>query len=244
SRRRRLDLFSGAQKGAGLLSEDAAALRGKFSELIAWERAKRMEKVLLEALAYAFLAALLLLPFRGLLARASPIYYPAAAFALFAAGLFYIRRWRPIDSLCAAAALDRALRLDARALTAAEIVNKNDVSTAERYVLREVAERLESVQVRTLFKREWSWPTLAAPALVALWIALIWLSVGNGLGTAAKSASPAEKLKDFAQELEQKSQAQKLAETLKLARALKALAQERLVEKTSEEQFRQNLAAM
>ena len=226
------------------MSHDAAALREKFSELIAWERAKRIEKVLLEALAYAFLAALLLLPFRGLFARVSPVYYPAAAFALFAAGFFYIRRWRPIDSLCAVFALDRALRLDARALTAAEIVEKQDVSTAEHYLLSEAAERLKSVQIRTLFKREWSWPTLAAPALVALWLALVWLGVGSGTGTAAKSAAPAEKLKDFAQELEQKSQAQKLAETLKLARALKALAQERLVEKTSEEQFRQNLAAM
>ena len=226
------------------MSEDAAALREKFSELIAWERAKRFEKVLLEALAYAFMAALLLLPFRGLLARASPVNYPAAAFAIFAAAFLYIRRWRPVDSLGAVAALDRALRLDARALTAAEIVGKKDVTTAERYLLRQAAERLQSVQVRTLFKREWPWLTLAAPALVALWFALVWLGVGSGSGTAAKSLSPAEKLKEFAQELEQKSEAQKLAETLKLARALRALAQERLVGKTSEQQFRQNLAAM
>ncbi|HEY6197374.1 MAG TPA: hypothetical protein VI231_02090 [Candidatus Binatia bacterium] len=226
------------------MSQDDAALREKFSELIAWERTKRIEKVLLEALAYAFLAALLLLPFRGLLARVSPVYYPAAAFALVAAGFFYIRRWRPIDSLCAVFALDRALHLDARALTAAEIVEKQDVSTAERYLLTEAAERLKSVHIRTLFKREWSWPTLAAPALIALWLALVWLGVGSGSGTTANPASPAEKLKEFAQDLEQKSEAQKLAETLKLARALKALAQERLVEKTSEEQFRQGVAAV
>jgi hypothetical protein len=225
------------------LSEDAAVLRNKFSELIARERAKRTEKVLLEALAYAFLAALVLLPLRGTFSRVNPFYYPAAAFVLAAACIFYFRRWRQIDSLRAVAALDGALRLDALAVTAAEVVGKPQVTTAERYLLRDAAERLEGVQVGALFKREWSWPALAGPGLVMVWLALLWLGVGGGSGT-RNPASPAEKLKQFAQELEQKSEAQRLAESLKLARTLKALAEERIGRKTTEEQFAQGVAAM
>jgi len=225
------------------LSEDAAVLRKKFSELIAWERAKRTEKILLEALAYAFLAALLLLPLRGIFSRVNPFSYPAAAFALAAAVIFYFRRWRQIDSLKAVAALDCALRLDARAVTAAEVVEKPQITIAEHYLLRDAAERIEGVQVGALFKREWSWPALAAPGLIALWLALLWLGVG-GASPTRNPASPAEKLKQFAQELEEKSEAQRLTESLKLARALKALAQERIGRKTSEEQFAQGVAAM
>ncbi len=226
------------------MSEDAAVLRDKFSELIAWERAKRREKILLEALAYAFFAALLLLPLRGLLARVSPFYYPAATFALCAAGCFYLRRWRHIDSLSALAALDRALRLDARALPAADIVGKPDATLAEGYLLREAAEKLKGVPIKALFRRQWSWTAIAAPALIALWCVFVWLGIGANARAVARPASPAEKLKEFAEEMEQQSEAQRLAEALKLARALKALAQERLAEKASEEQFKQNVAAM
>jgi hypothetical protein len=225
------------------LSEDAAVLRNKFSELIARERTKRMEQVLLEALAYAFLTALALLPLRATFSRVNPFYYPAAAFVTAAACVFYFRRWRPIDSLKAVAALDGALRLDARAVTAAEIVEKSQITTAESYLLRDAAGRLEGVQVGALFKRDWSWPALAAPGLVILWLALLWLGVGGGRG-ATNPASPAEKLKHFAQELEQKSEAQRLAESQKLARALKALAEERIGRKTTEDQFAQGVAAM
>jgi hypothetical protein len=225
------------------VSEDAALLRSKFSELIAWERTKRTEKVLLEALAYAFVAALVLLPLGGTFSRVNPFYYPAAAFALVAACIFYFRRWREIDSLRAVAALDGALRLDARAVTAAEIAGKPQVTTAERYLLRDAAERLEGVQVAALFKRDWSWHALAAPGLVALWLALLWMGVGSGSDT-TNPASPAEKLKQFAQELEQKSEAQRLFQSLKLARDLKALAEQRIGQKTTEEQFAQGVAAV
>jgi hypothetical protein len=227
------------------VSEDAAPLKQTFSRLIAWERMKRRETLLLAALTYAFVAALLLLPARHLMPGAMAIVVPLAAFALFAPIHLWRKRWRAADSLAAYAALDRALGLGERAVTAAEIVEREAATTAERYVLREAAEKLKSINVKALFRREWSWRALAVPALMALWLALVWLGIGVDFGaTASKPRTLAEQVKDFSAELAAKAEAQKLAESAKIASALKALADERLAGKTSEEKLGQNLAAI
>jgi hypothetical protein len=226
------------------LSDEALALRGKFSELISWERAKRREKVLLAALAYAFIVAVAVLPARALFPAAVSPVLPVAAFVLFTAAGLWLRPWKEKDSLGAVLALDRALGLQARAVTAAEIVRRDEVSVAERYVLHQADEKLQSADVRALFKREWPWQALAAPALVALWLALVWLGVGADWGGAAKPRTLAEKLKEYSRELEQKAEAEKLAESLKVARALKSAAEERITGKSGDEKLRENLAAI
>ena len=226
------------------MSEEAAALSGKFSELISWERAKRRERILLAALAYAFIVALLVLPARGLAPAAVSPLVPAVSFVLFAAAGFWLRPWREKDALGAVAALDRALGLRERALTAAEIVQRGDAGIAERYVLYQAGEKLKPVNVRTLFKRDWSWQASAAPALVALWLALLWLGVGADWGGAPKPRSLADRVKEFSRELEQKAEAEKLAESLKVARALKSAAEERIAGKAGDEKLRENLAAI
>jgi len=223
---------------------EAAALRKKFSELIVWERVKRREKILLAALSYAFIGALLFLPGRRLLPAINPFYFPGLAFALFAAGHFWLRPWSDKDSVFAFAALDRALRLDERALTAAEIVQRGEATKAESYVVREAAKKLQAADVRTLFGREWSWHAFAAPALAALWLALLWLGVGADFGAGTTPRSVAEKVRQFSEELAQKAEAQKLAESVKIARALKAAADERLSGKTGDEKFGQNLTSI
>jgi hypothetical protein len=227
------------------VSEDTAPLKEKFSELIAWERMKRREKLVLAALAYAFLIAVLLLPARYLMPGATAIYIPLAAFILLAPIHVWRKRWRAGDSLAAYAALDRALGLGERAVTAAEIVGRETATTAERYVLRDAAEKLKSINVKALFRREWSWRALAAPALMALWLALVWLGVGADFGaSASKPRTVADKVRDFSIELAQKADAQKLAESAKIASALKAVADERLSGKTNDEKLGQNLAAI
>src|SRR5689334_4406184 len=140
---------------------------------------KRREKLLLAAAAYAFVAALAVLPARALMPGATAVVVPLAAFALLAPVHLWRKRWRAADSLAAYAALDRALGLGERAVTAAEIVEREATTTAERYVLREAAEKLKSINVKALFRREWSWHALAAPALMALWLALGWLGLGG-----------------------------------------------------------------
>ncbi|HTM09105.1 MAG TPA: hypothetical protein VL754_12000 [Verrucomicrobiae bacterium] len=227
------------------MNDETALLRAKFSDLIAWERSKRRENILLAALAYAFIVALVFLPARRFLpAGVSPLSAPIFFFAVLAAAHFWRRRWRAKDSLTALAALDRALGLDERALTAAEIIHRGAPSPVELYVLHEAGEKLKAADVRSLFKRRWSWQALSAPALIVLWLALLWLGVGADFGAAGSKGGLAEKVKDYSRELEEKAEAQSLKESLKTARALKALADERLSGKASEEKFQQNLAGM
>lgn len=227
------------------MNEEAALLRAKFSELIDWERSKRRESILLAALSYAFIVSLVFLPARRVLpAGVSPLSLPIVSFVILAAAHFWRRPWRAKDSLAAFAALDRALRLDERALTAAEIIDRGEPSTAELYVLHEAGKKLKAADVRSLFKRKWSWQAFSAPALIALWFVLLWLGVGADFGAGGSKGGLAEKVKDFSRELEQKAEAQNLAETLKIARALKTLAEERLTGKASEERLQQNLAGI
>lgn len=227
------------------MSEDAAPLKAIFSRLITWERVKRREKLLLAAAAYAFLVALVVLPARTLMPGPAAMVVPLAAFVLLAPIHLWRRRWREGDSLAAYAALDRALGLGERAVTAAEIVGRDAATSAERYVLREAAEKLKSINVKALFRREWSWRALAAPGLMALWLALVWLGVGADFGAgASRPRTVAEKVKEFSTELAQKAEAEKLAESAKIASALKAMAEERLSGKTGDEKLGENLTAL
>ncbi len=228
------------------MSEEALRLRNKFSELLAWERTRRREKILLAALAYSFLVSLSLLPLRGALAAwVDPFFFPPVLFFVFAAVQFFFRPWREVDSLRAVSLLDRTLGLEERALTAAEILKRDAPGAVERHVLSEAGDKLRDIDVRALFKRQWSWQALSALPLLLLWLTLIQLGVGADFG-AGKSgpASLAEKLRDFSQELKQKAEAERLAESLKIAEALRALAEERLAGKTSERTLGENLAAM
>jgi hypothetical protein len=228
------------------VTEETLPLRNKFSALLAWEKIKRRETILLAALAYAFLVSLALLPFRGALPSSlSPFYAPLVLFVVFAAAGFFRRPWRETDAARALAALDRELGLEERALTAADILMRDEADSAERYVLSEAGEKLKEVDVRALFRRRWSWQALAAPPLLLLWSAAVWF--GAGADFAAKKSGPAsvaENVKEFAQELKQKAEAERLAESLQVARALQALAEERLGGKSSEEKLGENLAAI
>jgi hypothetical protein len=84
-----------------------------------------------------------------------------------------------------------------------------------------------------------------APPLLLVWLGLVWLDFGMDFGApASRPASLAQKLKEFSQELRQKAEAQDLAETLKVARALQELAEERLRGQGNDEKLGENLAAL
>ncbi len=229
------------------MSADRPPLARKFAELFAWERTKRREKILLTALSYALIASLALSPFERLLSpRVSPLFFPPVLFLVCAAVYLYSRPWSEKDSLAALHALDRKLRLEERALTAAEILKQSAPGPAERHVLGEAGERLKSMDARALFKREWSWQALAAAPLLVLWLASVWLGAGSGAGR-TRPPSLAEKLKEFSRELEQKAEAERLAQSLQLARALEKLAEERLGgksgDRTGDQRLHQTLEA-
>lgn len=229
------------------MSVEALLLQRKFAELLRWERAKRRETILLRAAGFSLLVSLLLLPARGLLPDSfTPIYFPIVLFLLVAPAGFLLRPWGPRESRRALFSLDRTLRLEERAITAVEILTRDQPSAVEQYVLRETGERLKNLDVKTAFKRRWSWQTLAAAPLLLLWLALVWLDVGSIAfrATGSRSASLAEKLKQFSEELRRKSEKQELAESLKVARALKEMAEERLGGKSSDQKLGEKLAAV
>jgi hypothetical protein len=228
------------------VSEEGSRLQKKFSELFAWERTRRREKILLAAASYALLVSLVLLPVRGALpAQVNPAYFPPVFFFVFAALQFFFRRWREIDSLRALSAVDRTLGLEERTITAAEILRQDAPGAPERYVLGEAGDKLKDVDVRALFKRQWSWQALSALPLLLLWLTVVWLGVGADFGARQSGpASLAGKLKDFSRELKQKAEAEKLAESLKIAEALRELAEERLAGKTGERALGEKLAAI
>lgn len=232
-----------------MISRAETLLQRKFAELLDWERSKRREATLLAALSYALVVSLLLLPARALLPPwLSPFYVPLLSFFLLAGGMFLRRPWGEKESLRALFRLDRTLRLDERAITAAEILRRGDAIPVERHVLSEAAEKLAAVDVKGLLKRRWSWQARLAPCLLLLWLALIGFDFGKDgkyLGAGAlKPASLAEKLKEFSEEMRKKAEAHGLAESLKVAEALRALAEERLRGKGNDEKLGENLAAM
>lgn len=227
------------------MNGEASALETKFSELLAWERARWREQILLASLGYAFLLALLALPLaRALPVWVSPFYFPAGLFLVVATAQFFLRPWDERAALRAVYRLDVALGLEARALTAAEILRRGEPSGAERYVLDDAGEKVKAVDVRALFKRRWSWPARAALPLALLWSTLLWLGAGADFGAGLRPASLADKVKDFSQALKDKAEMEKLRESLAVARSLEALAEERLRGRTNERALAERLGAM
>ena len=102
---------------------EAETLRKKLAELLSWERRKRREQILTAVFCYALLAALLILPFHGLLETViSRWFIPILFFGIMAPFFFARGHWRLADSARALARVDKTLELDERTLTAWELL--------------------------------------------------------------------------------------------------------------------------
>ena len=223
-------------------------LRTKFAELLGWEKRKRTETLLLTAVVYSILLSLPALVAQAWLpAVLSPVYFPPLFFLLSAAWLLLIGKWNQRDSVRVLLRLDRQLRLAERAITAWEILARAAPSDAEEAVLHEAAEKLNSADLKAQFPRRWSWPALAAAPLMILWLASAWFDVGLRFGVGAKSAEPpsvARKLLEFSQALRQKAEAEKLDESLKVAKTLAQLAEKNLGGKMGGEKLGREIDAV
>ncbi len=207
-------------------------LRTKLSGLLEWEQHKRTERLLLAAVAYAVLLSLPAFAAKALLpASVSLFYFPLLFFLLLAAWLLLSGRWTKRDSVHVLLRLDRRLRLAERTITAWEILTREECSAAEEMVVREAGEKLLTVDLKAQFPRRWSWQALAAAPLLILWLGLAWFDVRLDLGGGAKRGQPlsaAEKLLEFSQALKRKAEAEKLDESLKVAKTLAELAEKNL----------------
>jgi hypothetical protein len=230
------------------LISTAEPLQKKLIGLLSWERRKRREQVLVSVVCYSLLAGLVALPFYRLLPHVfGPALVPIAIFVLLAPLCLYSQRWRRADSTRALARLDKALSLDERALTAWELLERNETRAAALLVLKEAGEKLADLNPKTLFRRRWSRQAYLAAGLLLLWLGLIWVDFDLGLGRDVQPPAlqtAAQKLREFSRDLQEKAKNEGLRESLQMGRELEKVAQKGIDSKTGDDKFKTELAGM
>jgi hypothetical protein len=238
----------GAQEGGGTLIAQPEIVRKKFAELLAWERLKRREQSFISLSFYALVATLLTVPLSPLLPTAIDRWWmPALFFLIQAPVVFLCRRWRPQDSTRALTRMDKALRLQERALTAWEIVARGARGATEELVVKQTEERLKTLNIKALFQRQHDWKAYLIVPLLMLWLTLLWLEVGTPVNGNLPLPVPhalAHKLREFSRELQEKAQSEGLRETMQVGRELEKIAQKGIDTATGDETLNQELAGM
>ncbi|MGH7845248.1 MAG: hypothetical protein ACREQW_08770 [Candidatus Binatia bacterium] len=220
-------------------------LRDRFAALLDWEKSKRRESILIAVLFWSLVVSLPVLLARRLWGDGfGLLFVPLGLFLLGGAAALLLRPWSKRQSLRSIFLLDRSLKMEDRALTAWDILEREQKKAAEQLVLEEAAERLATFDPRVTFKRNFSWHGGAALALLVVWILGALFTGGGGFAPQA-SVPPvvpvARALKDFLQPLEEKAELQNLSQSLELARALREIAEKVLQNEISEETFRDEL---
>jgi hypothetical protein len=230
------------------LSDEARLLETKFSELLTWERVKRREGNSLAAFCYAAVLSLAVLPLSAVIAPGlNPLLLPAIFFSIAGLAALIPRPWRGRDSMRTVLLLDRMLRLDERAVTAWEILGRRPARATERLVLEEAWRELGTTDPKSVFKRKLGWPALAAPLLFFVWMLALWFQDELSLKaylTGPPAPSLAQKAKEYARSLQEKSKAEGLKESLQAARALEELADRRLRREAGEQAFFDSLSQL
>jgi hypothetical protein len=227
------------------LSRDREHLQSQITRLLAWERRKRRENVLVAALFYGLVAALCV----PLVGGVTPIWagvVPTLVLLGVLPYLLLIHRWRPQDTARTLVALDKSLRLDERATTAWELLQLHVDKGAALLVLRQTAEKLKDFDPRALFPRHWNWHGYFIVPMLALWLAMFWYGAGFQTTGGDPSQPPtlAQKVREFAQRLQEKGQTESLPQTLKTGRELEKKAQRGIETGMADEQFKRELADM
>ena len=228
------------------LSTDRESLRRQLTRLLGWEKRKRLEAVLAMALFYALLGALCVQPFIIVAWRDWAWAAPMVFLAVLAPYFYFTRRWGGRDSQRALAAVDRALRLDERATTAWELLQRNETRAVAILVLRQAGDKLRGFDPRARFPRIWSWQGYLIAPLLALWLAMLWFDVGfqpRSVQTAS-SSSLSQSLREFARKLQEKARSESLPKTLKAGQEMEKLAQRGIADKADDDRLKRELAGM
>ncbi|MGH7875906.1 MAG: hypothetical protein ACREQO_27255 [Candidatus Binatia bacterium] len=227
------------------MTVESTNLKSKFAELLRWERRKRREQICLMVACCAVGTAFLLFPLHSYFTMPWLRWLvPLALFALFAPLWFIRRRWRPLDTTRAITGLDKALRLDERAITAWELIARDHPGSPAQWLLHQTEARLHGVAPRALFPRRRNWPGYLVLPLFVLWFALLWFDIDHKL-FAPGNAAPltlAHRLRQFARELTEKAQGEGLRESLKLGQDLEKIAAKNLAANSDEQQLKKDLA--
>ena len=223
-------------------------LESKFAGLIGWERRKRRERILISLFCYASALAILLFPLHAYLDDGALRWFmPLILLAGLAPYFFLRQRWRREDSTRAVLQLDKTLRLDERAVTAWELSAQLQPGKAALFVLKQAAEKLRSVDPRTLLPRRWSWPAYLALPVFVLWFALLWFDVDRWFFAAEHSSAPqtlAHRLREYSREMQDKAKNEGLRESLKMGQELEKVAQKSIGNKGADDQVKKDVAGV
>jgi hypothetical protein len=226
---------------------EAEILQQKFTSLLNWEKLKRQREILGSLCCYSLLAALIILPFHALMPAVSRGWDPPLIFVALAPLFFFRQRWKAQDSAKALANMDKTLRLDETAITAWEILARQERSCAEEFVVTQAADRLKALQPKTFFQHQPSWRDYAILPLLALWLTLLWLDVGLPVNRDSRRPAAqvlAHQLREFSRELQERAKREGLGDSAKIGRELEKTAQKGIDDQVGDEKFKNELAGL
>jgi hypothetical protein len=230
------------------MNAEAVLLQEKISQVLAWEKRKRREQVLVIALFYSLAGALAIWPLYLLVPLgASRWITPALFFVLLVPLQLFRRRWGRGDCAKALVRVDQALNLDERTITAWEILAREQTRAAEFLVLKEASAGIKALESRALFPRQFSWHGYFVLPLFTLWFALLWFNIGVPSRPAMLPWRPntqAEKLREFSRQLQEKAEREELPDSLRIGQELETMARRQLESRTPGEPFKRELSAM
>lgn len=231
------------------MTSERTLVQQKMAALLSWEKSKRRESALVALLCYALIAALIALPLTGLLPVAvDPLWWPVLFSALLAPYMYFRHRWHPRESVRTIARLDKSLHLEERAITAWEIAEREEIKPPEFLVLKETGERLHALDPVALFERRVSWHAYFLAPLLLLWLGAQWFDIripfGGGEVRRPGAKTAAQKLGEFSRELQEKAKSAGLSESLKVGHEMEKVAQKGIADKTGDEAFKSDVAAM
>ncbi len=219
------------------MNDPEAVLKEKLAGLRRWERRKRRERLLLESLFYTALAAAGVVLARALAAvDAGLLWFAPLVFVAAAAVVFLLRPWREQAFVRSLKQVDDGLELKERVLTAWEILSRSrerpegGVGPEESLVVEEAAEKVGAVALPPLCRRRFTWHALAGPLLVLSAAAGLWLPPGGAPQAASAPSLMAQAIEEHARELERQAREQDLAESRRMAEALREMAERQLGE--------------
>ena len=230
------------------MTEAPEILHRRFLQVFRWEKRKRRLEILISLVCYSLLAALLLLPIYFLLPASFLRWFiPMAIFLILAPFFFISGRWRREDSLRALVDLDKELHSDERAITAWELIASKEHRPAALLVLEQAADRLKTVDPKSLFHRSRSWHDYALVPLLLVWGGLLWFDVDVRLRPDVHVPAQqglAEKLRQFSRELQEKAGSEGLRQSLQVGRELEKTAQKNIEGKIADERFKSELSGI
>ncbi len=222
-------------------------LTRKLAEILTWEKRKRREEILAAVFFYSLLGAVLALPFyTSFLSGVMRWFVPAGLGVVLAPFWFFTKRWRHADSVRALARADRALRLEERAITAWELLQRNDRRTPALLVFKEAREKLARVDAKTLLRRNWSWQAYLVLPVLAGWVGLMGINPRFEFGDGSRPSTPtlAQELRRFSRELQDKAKGEGLRESFRLGQELEKVAQRGMDSNTGNERLKTEVTGM